>query len=117
MGDPITNLIRVGTQELRHRYMGWCPDYTQPDARDPLCAACKAIKAAEALLQPPTPTVGPRCPDCQIAPDLGPDVECEYCREVADAREYEDAIYADAFQRGWQQGVEYGAAHEHGSIH
>ena len=45
----MTILIRVGTQELRHRYMGGCPDYTQPEKRDPLCAACKAIRACEQL--------------------------------------------------------------------
>ena len=46
-GPLIRDLVRVGTQELPHRYMGSCPDYTQPGARDPLCAACKAIRRAE----------------------------------------------------------------------
>lgn len=44
----VRDLIRIGTQELRHRYMGGCPDWTQTHARDPLCAACKVLIRAEA---------------------------------------------------------------------
>lgn len=43
-------LARVATQDLHHRNAGRCPDSTQPNARDPLCAACKPIIAAEKLL-------------------------------------------------------------------
>lgn len=39
----VRDLVRVGTQELKHRYIGACPDYTQTEMRDPLCAACKVL--------------------------------------------------------------------------
>lgn len=47
----VRDLVRVGTQELRHRYMGSCPDYTQPESRDQLCAACKTLMKVEASLR------------------------------------------------------------------
>lgn len=46
----IRDLIRVGTQALPHRYMGSCPDSTQLDSRDPLCAACKVLKLATSAM-------------------------------------------------------------------
>jgi hypothetical protein len=46
----------------------------------------------------------PRCPDCQIGPDLGPDEECPVCREQWELqRNYEDAAHA-----GYEQGFDHG---------
>lgn len=36
----------------KHDYMGGCPDETQPDARDPECAACRALVAAAPAAKP-----------------------------------------------------------------
>lgn len=58
----LSNLVRVGTLELPHRYAGSCPDGTQSQARDPLCAACKALKAGEEI---------PRCGRCKGVLDNG----------------------------------------------
>lgn len=48
--QQILDLLRpVATGEINHRYRaGLCPDALEGhERRDPLCAACKRIKAAE----------------------------------------------------------------------
>lgn len=48
----VERLVRVGTQEIKHRFKGACPDQTQPASRDPLCSACKALVEARLGLIP-----------------------------------------------------------------
>lgn len=54
---------------------------------------------------------GPLCPDCEMAPDLGPDVECPMCVEKHEAQlvarysqpplePYEDEL-EEAFWKSW----------------
>lgn len=50
----------------------------------------------------------PRCPDCQIGPDLGPDVECPVCRERWEQQNYESAIYDAGRQDGYRDGLTSG---------
>lgn len=37
---------------LLHDFQGACPDATDPDARDPGCAACRALPPAPAAKEP-----------------------------------------------------------------
>lgn len=48
--DALRALIQVGTGAREHRYVGDCPDDEAPDSRDPSCAACDALVAAEDYL-------------------------------------------------------------------
>lgn len=43
---------------------------------------------------------GPLCPDCELEPDHGPDVECPGCVMRAEQREDDERAYASGFEDG-----------------
>lgn len=51
-------------------------------------------------VRPVTPP-GALCPDCEIAPDRGPDVECEVCAERAEINQR----IRDAYDTGLEDGA------------
>lgn len=42
--------------------------------------------------------IGPLCPDCQIAPDLGPDGECPECLDRYRQQKADEAIYGAGYE-------------------
>lgn len=49
-------------------------------------------------------TSGSLCPDCQIGPDLGPDVECPFCRERFEQKRRDESLMAGAYDDGYDAG-------------
>lgn len=42
----------------------------------------------------------PRCPDCRLGPDLGPEQECPVCREHGEQQQRDQEIYGSGYSDG-----------------
>ena len=43
----IADLLKIANGEIQHRYLGNCPDHSQPTARDYQCQAYQILMVAE----------------------------------------------------------------------
>jgi hypothetical protein len=43
----------------------------------------------------------PRCPDCQIGPDVSPE-DCTTCRDIIETKRRDEAIMASAYDQGYE---------------
>lgn len=75
------------------------PDRWLMSADEKLREALNADKAQEAE------DALPRCPDCQIAPDRGPDVPCPVCDDKREQQARERDVYGAGYEAAMDEGV------------